>query len=52
VKGIKNLRVADASVIRNLLSDLINTPVMMIAEKVSDMIKQYRGRPTKYLTTK
>jgi hypothetical protein len=25
---------------------------MMITEKVSDMIKQYRGRPTKYAHNK
>ena len=46
VKGIRSLRVADASVIRNSPSGLTNAPVMMIAEKVSDMIKHHRKHQT------
>ncbi|KAL4218202.1 hypothetical protein ACF0H5_022938 [Mactra antiquata] len=43
VKGIKNLRVADASIMPNVITGNTNAPVIMIAEKVSDMI---RGRDT------
>ena len=46
VKGIRSLRVADASVIRNSPSGLLNAPVMMIVEKVSDMIKHHRKHQT------
>ncbi|CAC5421450.1 unnamed protein product [Mytilus coruscus] len=44
VKGISNLRVVDASVMRTLTSGNINAPVMMIAEKASDIIKQDNNR--------
>jgi choline dehydrogenase/4-pyridoxate dehydrogenase len=43
VRGIDHLRVIDASVMPDLISGNINAPVMMIAEKASDII---RGRPT------
>ncbi|KAL4223938.1 hypothetical protein ACF0H5_017397 [Mactra antiquata] len=43
VKGIKNLRVADASIMPNVISGNTNAPVIMIAEKVSDLI---RGKNT------
>nr|CBH09301.1 putative ecdysone oxidase [Heliconius melpomene] len=39
VKGVRGLRVADASVIPLGLSGNVHAPAMMIGEKVSDMIK-------------
>ncbi len=43
VHGIKNLRVADASIMPRIITGNINTPVMMIGEKASDMIKKDHG---------
>ena len=43
VVGMRNLRVIDASVLPDLIGGNINTPVIMIAEKASDLI---RGRVT------
>ncbi|MEM1119125.1 MAG: GMC family oxidoreductase N-terminal domain-containing protein [Bacteroidota bacterium] len=39
VRGIKNLRVADASVIPNLISGHTMAPTILVAERVADFIK-------------
>ncbi|CAG2216003.1 unnamed protein product [Mytilus edulis] len=43
VKGIRNLRVADASVMRHVTSGNTNAPTIMIGEKAADLI---RGKDT------
>ena len=40
VRGIKNLRVADASVIPNLISGHTMAPTVLVAERVADFIKR------------
>jgi len=40
VKGIKNLRVADASIMPLVITGHTNIPTIMIGEKLADMVKE------------
>ena len=39
VRGVENLRIVDASVMPDIISGNIHAPVLMIAERAADFIK-------------
>lgn len=40
VKGVKGLRVADGSIMPNVVTGNLGAPIIMIGEKAADLIKQ------------
>lgn len=48
VRGVKNLRVIDASIMPTIVSAHTSIPTVMIGEKGAHMIKQQYGLPTPY----
>ncbi|KAJ8682899.1 hypothetical protein QAD02_018691 [Eretmocerus hayati] len=48
VKGIQGLRVADASIMPMIMTGHTNIPVVMIGEKLADLVKEDWGYPIEY----
>lgn len=46
LRGVRNLRVVDASVMPDMIGGNINSAVIMIAERAADMIGEDRGTPS------
>lgn len=43
VRGVRNLRVVDASIMPNITSGNTNAPTMALASKAVDLIRSQRG---------